>query len=118
MVDHRFDYRIVTHHRVATHTMGPMGPTSPLSHNHWSIYLLINDGASSVRLNMEAPAGYITGELKTTSYDYALSNSAIKYWDYATTPSMTVSRFVSLLIQHGRQLYNMSGGGSGCRYWM
>jgi hypothetical protein len=111
------DHRPVTHVRVVVHTLGAMGSQSQQSHNHWSIYLLVGTN-QSVRINMAASPGYVTGNLQTTKYNYTLTNSAIKYWDYATVSGLVVSHIVGIIYQHRRHLYNMSGGGSGCRYWV
>ncbi|KAF1955280.1 hypothetical protein CC80DRAFT_493202 [Byssothecium circinans] len=90
---------------------------SQLSDNHWSIYLLVENNRS-VRLNMAAESGYLTGNLNIRPYDYALTTSSIKHWDYKTVPGLSVSHIVGMIYQKGRHLYNMSGGGSGCRYWV
>ena len=109
------DHRSVTHIRVVVHTTGPLGPQSQQSHNHWSVYLLIGN-ERSVRINMAASPGYITGNLEIRQYDYGLTNSAIRHWDYATVSGVVVSHIVKLIYDYRRHLYNMSRGGSGCRY--
>lgn len=111
------DHRIVTHIRVVVHTLGPMGSQSQQSDNHWSIYLLVGNN-QSVRINMAAKPGYITGNLEINKYNYVLTNSAVKHWDYETVDGVIVSHIVNLLYSYHRHLYNMSGGGSGCRYWV
>jgi hypothetical protein len=102
--------RAVTHLRVVVHDSGNY-------ENHWSFFLIL-DPRTSVRINMRAEPGYITGELAITDHDFIMSNSAISAWDFATVQGTTVAHFVGLLYQNRRELYNMSGGGSGCRYWM
>lgn len=102
------DERPVTQVRVVVHTAGAMSPTSQMSHNHWSIYLIV-DGASSVRLNMAAKPGYITGELEIRRHQYILSNTAIKVWDFAVVSGVTVQHLINLVYHKRRHLYNMSG---------
>jgi hypothetical protein len=69
----------------------------------WSIYLLVGNNAS-VRINMAAEPGYVTGNLEINKYSYTLTNSAIKHWDYKTVSGLTVSHIeenhwtVSLII--------------------
>ncbi|KAF2787665.1 hypothetical protein K505DRAFT_287539 [Melanomma pulvis-pyrius CBS 109.77] len=111
------DHRAVTHVRVVVHTTGPLGPQSRQSHNHWSIYLLVGNN-ESVRINMAASPGYITGNLEITPYNYTLTNSAIQHWDYAIINGVVVTHIVRLIYEYRRHLYDMSGGGSGCRYWV
>ena len=110
------DNRIVWAVRVVCHTLGRMGTTTEVSDNHWSIYLVIND-QESVRLNMRAKPGYITGNLEVKSYAYSLTSSQVRYWDFQAVPNLPVDYVLRLVHQNGRHLYNMSGGGSGCRYW-
>jgi hypothetical protein len=112
------DTRVVTSVRVVAHTAGVMGPNSRMSHNHWSIFVLLIDGFSSVRINMGAKPGFITGNLEITQHGYVLSNSAIRYWDFPTVEGVTVQHLINLIYQNGRHSYDMSGGGSGCRYWV
>ena len=45
------DERTVTQARVVIHTTGPLGPSTPMSDDQWSIYLLLVKGRS-LRLNM------------------------------------------------------------------
>lgn len=109
------DQRVVQRVRVVAHTLGPAGPNT--SDNHWSIYLLLA-GNASVRVNMAAEPGYINGELRLTSQNYQLTNSAITYFDFDTLESPRVANFLRIIYNNRRHTYEMSGGGSGCRYWM
>ncbi|KAH6691823.1 hypothetical protein BKA61DRAFT_625250 [Leptodontidium sp. MPI-SDFR-AT-0119] len=83
------DGRIVTHARVVVHTTGPLGPNTPMSDNHWSIYLLLSKGGS-LRLNMradwddEAEAWDTKGILDCSTHTYTQTNSCIEYWDYSS----------------------------------
>lgn len=113
------DHRIVTHVRVICHRLGEIGEN--VRHNHWSIYLLINDRVSSVRLNMTKDYENMSGKLEITPHQYVLTNSCIKCWDFAVnvSDSITVDHFLHLLVrQNRRHLYGMSENGTGCRYWM
>lgn len=111
------DTRQVSTVRVVVHTMGAMAPGVAMSNNHWSIYLVLHNSLS-MRLNMTAEEGYVTGNLNITEHQYATTQSAIQCFDYVAAPGVTVQHFVGLIYQYRRQLYDMSGGGSGCRYWM
>ena len=115
MVQPKLDTRAVTVVRVVVHTIGawPNG----MSDNHWSIYLLMADG-QSVRMNMRAELGDPKGTLEWQSLAYTLTTSAIKHWDFPTKPDVTVKEMYDLVMRKGRDQYNMSGGGSGCRWWM
>lgn len=109
------DQRLVQRVRVVAHTLGPAGPNT--SDNHWSIYLLLA-GNASIRINMAAEAGYIDGELRLTSQNYQLTNSAIIHFDYDVIGTPRVADFLRIIYQYRRHVYELSGGGSGCRYWM
>jgi hypothetical protein len=110
------DQRVVNHVRVVVHTLGPAGPTT--SDNHWSIYLLLADGQGSVSMNMRADPGYVNGALSWTRQTYILTQSSIRYWDFPAAQGVQVCYIAGLIYQLGRQRYDMSGGGSGCRYWV
>lgn len=109
------DERFVQRVRVVAHTLGPAGLNT--SDNHWSIYLLLANNAS-IRVNMAAEPGYINGELRLTSQNYQLTNSAITHFDYQVLGTRRVADFLRTIYQNRRHVYEMSGGGSGCRYWM
>jgi len=109
------DQRLVRVVRVVAHTLGAVGPNT--SENHWSIYLLLADN-TSVRVNMRAEPGYVTGELSLTAQNYQMTNSAIAHFDFPTLGAVQVGDLVRLVYQNRRHMYEMSGGGSGCRYWM
>lgn len=102
--------------RVVVHTLGPAGPVT--SDNHWSIYLLLPNTGGSVRINMKAEYENPTGMLEWTKQAYLLSISAVRYWDFQTIQHVTVGQIARLLYQNCRQNYDMSGGGSGCRWWV
>lgn len=109
------DTRLVKTVRVVVHTAGAAGPT--ISDNHWSIYLLLH-GGGSVRINMRADPGYVNGILEWKEHQYLLTSSAIRYWDYPVPGNVRVCDIARLLYAAKRQQYDMSGGGSGCRYWV
>ena len=104
----------VTHLRLVVHVDGVDGA---VSNNHWSIYLLLQDN-TSIRMNMKAVGyGDITGRLEWSKHDYILTNSTIKKWDFPVPAGILVAHFATLIYGLGRQNYDMSGGGSGCRWW-
>ncbi|KAH6719533.1 hypothetical protein BKA61DRAFT_473500 [Leptodontidium sp. MPI-SDFR-AT-0119] len=107
------DGAIITHTRVIAHFSQDAGG---ISENHWSIYLLLQSGAS-VRMNMTAQYGEPTGKLVVDEFKYQLTNSALRHWDYEMVSGVTVKMVKDLVYYQGRDRYQFSGGGSGCRYW-
>ncbi|KAF3391940.1 hypothetical protein DPV78_010611 [Talaromyces pinophilus] len=88
------------------------------SDNHWSIYLLHAGGRSSTRINMRANFGDPKGILEWTRHGYIQTTSAIAFWDFPVAAGITVLYFARLIYSLGRERYDMSGGGSGCRWWV
>lgn len=105
--------------RVVCHTLGPVQSGGQLSQNHWSIYLLTPDNGS-VRLNMEWVPGSANdkGTFSITRHLYAMTNSAVKVFDYQVANGMKVSNFFTSLRDKKRQNYNMTPTGVGCRFWV
>jgi hypothetical protein len=113
------DTRVVDIVRVVVHTFGLISETSSQSHNHWSIYLVLANNEGSIRMNMRAKeAQYSNGVLKWSEQSYTMSNSAIRVWDFRCVAGITVCHISRLVYQMGRQKYDMSVGGSGCRFWV
>jgi hypothetical protein len=118
MTDWTKDTRRIIHFRVVVHAVGERWPNSNLIENHWSIYLVIGDH-TSVRINMRAVEyGDVEGLLEVTEHPYVVTNSCLKYWDFSPHPRLTVAMVYNELKKKGFDRYNMSGGGSGCRWWM
>ena len=114
----RNDGRSVDQVRVVVHTLGPW-PNREMSDNHWSIYLILAKNSGSVRMNMKAELDDPKGTLEwSPNLPYTKTNSAIQHWDYNVSPGVTVGSVYGLVMEKGRDQYNMSGGGSGCRYWV
>ena len=67
---------------------------------------------------MAAEPGYINGELRWSRHNYQLSNSALRHWVFEVKGTVRVCDIASLLYNDRRHLYDMSGGGSGCRWWV
>lgn len=109
------DKRRITMFREVAHTTGPLGPN--ISENHWSLYLILEPQQGSVRINMTAEKGYIDGILEVTVQAYTESNSRVAHWDYPANKEVRVKDIIDKIYKHGRHLYTMSGGGSGCRWW-
>ena len=110
------DARQVEIVRVVVHTLGPAGPT--ISDNHWSIYLLLSGNEGSIRINMRAEPNFIDGILEWTKQAYLLTNSAIRHWDFPKVKIFRVCDVAKHIRDARRFQYDMSGGGSGCRYWV
>ena len=109
--------------RVVVYTTGPLNLNTPMSDNHQSIYLLLAKNQGSLRLNMRGEwddkkdMWNTTGILECTTYAYTMTTSRIDNWDYKV-PDITVGWICTLLWNKERDAYNMSGGGSGCRWWV
>ena len=117
-MDLRTDTRPVKTVRVVVHTSG-IWPNGTMSDNHWSIYLLLENNNRSVRMNMMAESDNPKGTLEwSPNLDYTLSTSAIRHWDYPFMSGVTVANVYDLIMGNRRDQYMMSGGGSGCRWWM
>lgn len=110
------DNRLVKRVRVVVHTQG-VWPNSTMCENHWSIFLILAH-EESVRMNMTADYGNPTGRLEWRSLLYTVSVSTIKSWDYQAASGLSVGQVYHLVKCNGRDKYEMSGGGSGCRYWV
>ena len=110
------DSRKVEKVRIVVHSLGAAGPT--MSDNHWSIYLLLENNQGSVRINMSARPGFIDGNLLWTKQVYLLTNSTIRHWDFSTAATFRVCDIAKHIRDTRRFHYDMSGGGSGCRYWV
>ncbi|RMZ87184.1 hypothetical protein DV736_g5590, partial [Chaetothyriales sp. CBS 134916] len=109
----------VTKLRVVAHALGPVVPGGQLSQNHWSFYLLNHDGGS-VRLNMEWVPGTVDskGTFTVSRYDYALTHSAVRNFDFDVKTNVKVRAFLETLSVKNRQNYKMTPTGVGCRFWV
>lgn len=63
-----------------------------MSENDWTVYLVYMDG-TSVRMNMRADSGIREGTLEWSRQLYAVSNSAIQYWDFPVVQPLQVHHF-------------------------
>ena len=105
--------------RVVAHTMGPVAPGAQLSQNHWSIFFLDGLGGC-VRIHMQLAdpqSKKMDGKLEIKQYNYEVTNSAVKYWDFAVPKSLTIANILNLIKDKGRSRYVMAEGGVGCRHW-
>ena len=116
-MDFSKDARPVENARVVVHTLGAW-PNGTMSDNHWSIYLILKNNAASVRINMRAELNDPKGILDWSNLGYILSTSAINHWDYSFNSGVTVAKVYNIIMGNHRDQYTMSGGGSGCRWWM
>lgn len=85
--------------RVVAHTLGAVGPNT--SDNHWSIYMLLDNNASELR---------ITAELSTDKLRHSTFRFPNCWWCSGCR--------LTVIYQNHRDVYEMSRGGSGCRYWV
>jgi hypothetical protein len=105
--------------RVVVHTMGPVRTGSQISHNHWSIYML-SQNHTSVRLNMAHsgdPENNI-GDFSVKMYEYQLTQSRVEYWDINTVEEHLAADIVRAIREKGRDKYELTSNGTGCRYWV
>ncbi|KAJ9654253.1 hypothetical protein H2198_006653 [Neophaeococcomyces mojaviensis] len=58
------------------------------------------------------------GTFSITRHLYAMTNSAVKVFDYQVANGMKVSNFFTSLRDKKRQNYNMTPTGVGCRFWV
>lgn len=116
MAHYEEDDRIIERVRIVVHTTGswPNG----MSDNHWSLYLLLKNESGSVRMNMTAAFDDPTGTLEWTSPSYKLTRSSVNYWDYDFVFNVSVKTVYKMILDKNRHQYTMSGGGSGCRWWV
>ncbi|KAB8338772.1 hypothetical protein FH972_021717 [Carpinus fangiana] len=103
---------------IVVHTLGAVAPQ--LSDNHWSIVLkLPGQRQRSIRMSMEQEQDDDpTGILRWSEHNYWISHSVIKTWEFNVPNGLCVCHVADLLYENGRHLYQFSGGGSGCRYWV
>ncbi|PLB51222.1 hypothetical protein P170DRAFT_493481 [Aspergillus steynii IBT 23096] len=104
----------ITHARVVAHTVDKSKPKA--RENHWSIYLLHQDGKSSTRINIRAENGKQTGLLEWTQHDYTKATSAVIYLEYEALEGVTVSSVAHVIYRLGRDTHMMAEGGS--RAWV
>lgn len=72
------DARSVKSARVVVHTLGTW-PNGTMSDNHWSIYLILDNNATPVRVDTRAELTDPKGILDRSDLSYTLSTSAIQY---------------------------------------
>jgi hypothetical protein len=109
--------QIVVKIRFVAHTMGLDG--WDFSRNHWSIFLILQNEAQSVRLNIFLAD--FTDESATftvTSHNYIMSASTIIYFDYIPCLGLTVHHILQMIHTKGRHRYRMTSSGKGCRFWV
>ncbi|KAK2736201.1 hypothetical protein FQN55_001733 [Onygenales sp. PD_40] len=74
--------------RFVVHNLGLEGWDK--SRNHWSIFLILQGGMSSVRLNMSLAHGADeNGTFSINIYKYILPHNSLAYIDYDAFPSLT-----------------------------
>jgi hypothetical protein len=109
------DERRVREIRVVTYTRGSSGPQT--SENHWAI-LLVLGAALSIRIDMTAEFPDPTGHLKWNLQEYVQSWHQLRAWSWAPPMAFRVCDVARLIYDRGRHRFKMSGGGSGCRFWV
>ncbi|KIW16242.1 hypothetical protein PV08_06293 [Exophiala spinifera] len=67
---------------------------------------------------MRADPGFIDGILEWTQQAYLLTHSAIRHWDFPGVKRFRVCDVAMHIRDAHRFRYDISGGGSGCRYWV
>ncbi|KAF2229437.1 hypothetical protein EV356DRAFT_387128 [Viridothelium virens] len=103
--------------RIVVHNTGVYGSPSQMCNNHWTIYLVVN-GTESVQINMRGAENSNQGTLVIDNRNYIVSSSSLRYWDIVPTTAIYSEHVLDLIYERRRNRYTMSGGGSGCRWWM
>jgi hypothetical protein len=114
------DTRPVHRLLVIAHTTGAV--TVNTSGNHWTISLVLPQAGGetpTIRADMAAEEyGETQGVLNWSIHNFLTSLSTLRYWDFPVNPGTAVWQMANLIYGLGRDDYDMSGGGSGCRYWV
>jgi hypothetical protein len=119
------DSRPIEIFRFTIHTTGQMG-ASLNSHNHVTVFFILDSGEDSVRINMQLggikfPEAEDTtlGILEWESFNYTNSRSALYEHDVPCfRHGLTVGEvYKTMRYEWQSRLYAFSGGDSGCRYW-
>jgi hypothetical protein len=106
----------ITEVKVVAQTTGAI--SSQTSENHWTIFLVLSSSVC-IRINMRAKSyDDPTGVLAWSRLPYIRSNSELRSWRYTPIQSIKVRDVAKLIYEYRRDKYEMSGGGSGCRYWV
>lgn len=69
-------------------------------------------------MNMTVTHDVTSGTLMWSSLLYLYSRATIRAWDYEAVFGVSVGHVYALMIDNGRDKYEMFGGGSGCRFWV
>jgi hypothetical protein len=111
------DNQIISCVRLMVHSVGL--DSTNRSWNHWTIYLILQEGGS-VRLNMfgDPENGSFIGLFTTRSSEYSSSTSSIANFDYTPCSGLRVGQCIQLIERNGRTRYQMTDAGKGCRYWV
>ena len=105
--------------RFVTHSMGPVRPEGQISYNHWTIFLLVQDGAIRLSMqNQDSNPNNNMGVLEISKLDYQTSRNATIYWDFPPMPSALVGHYLHNVYANGRHRYRMAEKGAGCRWWV
>lgn len=107
--------------RATIHTVGKVFNDDPRSGNHASVFLLLEDNVSSIRLNMKKSGPTAKkGTLISSFCPYIHSNSSLRDFDLSITKEgLTVYHVMYLLVNvNTRNEYWLSHNGLGCRFWV
>jgi hypothetical protein len=86
--------------------------------NHWCMFLELSSNRS-VRIDMMPGYGpdRLRGIIEISSKDYVYTHNGIKTCVFPVTHGVTVQRIVDLISSAGRQKYQFTPEGEGCRFW-
>jgi hypothetical protein len=103
--------------RVSIQTHGSKDRDHYRSWNHWSIYLLLEDGTGAVRANMRTEdCHHDNGVLEWTDCHYTLHNSTLAKCDMPCQSNFRVCDIAGLIYDYRRHRYDFNHG-KGCRWW-
>jgi hypothetical protein len=118
LLDAQNDLSVITNVSVVVHKTTVRSKRPHDVDNHWVINLYLGP-ESFVQLNMfEDESKDLDTTLEWRPRPYNVSFSTIKLWSFAPIPGLTIKMVADVLYANRRDQYIMSGGGSGCRYWV
>jgi hypothetical protein len=86
---------------------------------HWRLFCQIGRGASVEINNQKLQATDLLTRLYFTYRQYITSNrsTVVDTLDIGPSQGLTANHIISLLLHKGRDRYQLSQDGSGCRFW-
>jgi hypothetical protein len=83
-------------------------------HNKWKINLFHKNGLTQITLEQQGE----TWSSHFEQFDRHYDPSTVLWWNVPVSPKSTVSQFVRVLFENGREDYQPPEGSSDGRYWL